>query len=132
MTERHGDILKRILKEKHLKQDDFAISMGFTRGYLQQLFLKKEFKEDLTNKICDKLGIDKVQYFSIGETKPILEAEKKNHVVSAHPAIEALQHKIEGLHQVIKLLTEEQCLMRKEIRELQDFKRESLMKQYNR
>jgi len=132
MTERHGDILKRILKEKHLKQDDFAISMGFTRGYLQQLFLKKEFKEDLTNKICDKLGIDKVQYFSIGEIKPILEAEKKNHVVSAHPVIECLQQKIEGLHQVIKMMAEEQDKMRKEIAELQEFKRSLIMKQYNR
>ena len=130
-------LIKELTKRGEIKNPtDFSRKINFDLGYFSLIKNKKravppELIQNVSKyyKVNPEYLYDGVGEMFLGDNK---EAEKKTHVVSAHPAIECLQHKIEGLHQVIKMMAEEQDKMRKEIAELQEFKRSLIMKQYNR
>lgn len=57
-----GEILKSKIKESGYTQAEFADKIGVTRGYIQQLVSKVYLTDDVIDKMCTALGVDKSDF----------------------------------------------------------------------
>jgi transcriptional regulator with XRE-family HTH domain len=63
MQTRQGEILKQLIKEQGIRQEDFAESIGVSRTYLIRLFDKKELKPEFIDKAVSVLGVHKDLFY---------------------------------------------------------------------
>ncbi|MES2379695.1 MAG: helix-turn-helix transcriptional regulator [Bacteroidota bacterium] len=101
-----GGILKKLIKEKGYRQEDFAASIPVSRTYLIRLFDKKYLKQDFLELACKELSVD-ISVFDIDtqivEEPPAKYGKNKNDEESIeYWQKEAYKH----LKEIVKLTTE--------------------------
>ena len=98
-----GETLKSLLRKFKVKNIDIAPALGVNSNYLSTLFKDPDLNDDIINKACEFIGVDRDKYFSEEALSPPSELYRKKYeeLLDKH-----LVQKEEWLDEKKKLLDE--------------------------
>jgi transcriptional regulator with XRE-family HTH domain len=115
MIDNQGENLRRVLKEKHIKQQKFADMFGVTRGYVHQMFAKRRFSDETIMKICTVLniGIEELNRQNVQNIPQQVESTS-NHTKAIWEIIETMKRNNNDLKEELNRMKEAQERLQKD------------------